>query len=356
MNIFELRVGIFIDGGLFDQLGNLKGKISFKKTQVECIVDWNLKDSSKIELREGTSFEETVAISVPNLKLDGATFHRSAYIRKTGYEDNICKGNNQFLDQLILINQGSGDLTMANQVGDLFNDKVFIYRLGSGKINMAHSGLNLFLNDIEINSNALIKFGQQGGITKLNGLDLNISSNQKTYFAKLDLESTNTVTIDAETIFEDSLKLGNTILDCQNNWIHFRSNKVAYQNAELVNYRRIVLKGSFTSFSIPVENRKKLSFQSQLSKSFFLSPRFHENFPQNPTPSSTTPIPPSIVNHDNTNNSSTFDRPTDLQENNYSSSPPLFSDTLPPEGSQDDDPTNTNISNPFTPLDYAANQ
>lgn len=240
----------------------LKGKVSFKNIQVDCIVDWNLRDSSKIELREGTSFEETVSISVPNLKLDGVTFHKSAYIRKTGYEDNICRGNNQFLDQLILINEGTGDLTMANQVGDLFNDKVFIYRLGSGKINMANSGLNVFQNDIEINSNALTKFGQQGGITKLNGLDLIISSNQKTYFAKLDLESTNTITIDAETIFEDSLKLRNTILDCQNNWIHFRSNKITYQNAELVNYRRIVLKGSFTSFSIPIENRKKLSFQS----------------------------------------------------------------------------------------------
>lgn len=240
----------------------LKGKVSFKNSIIDCPINWNLTDSSKIELKENLVFEESFSVSVPNIKLDGAEFKKSAYIRKTGYENNLCKGENHFLGQLVLINQGSGDLILATQNGDTYDEKVYIYRFGNGKLNLANSGSNVFKGDIEISSTSLTKFGQDEGKTILKGNSLSVSSNQKLYLGKLDLADLNNLSIDAELILEDSITLGDSEVNFEDNWIHFRTNLIDFNHSQLRNFRRLVLKGSFQNFTIPIDDRRLLSFSS----------------------------------------------------------------------------------------------
>lgn len=99
----------------------------------------DLSGIATLTLGPSSDFGGNVDFRAPQLLLNGATFHGSAYLEKEGATSNAGNGGNTFNGTTTLVNSGSGYLMTANSSPDIFNGNLTITNTGSSIIYLAHN-------------------------------------------------------------------------------------------------------------------------------------------------------------------------------------------------------------------------
>jgi hypothetical protein len=262
------------------------GKLSLKNTYVYPSIDWSLNNNAKIEVNENTEFLNTVSIISPNIKLDGGHFWKAISIKKTGSESNLSLGSNIFESTVSIMNIGDGDMTLAYKHGDQFKGLVVFTRQGTGKLKVANSGDNYFHDDITINSDSFIRFGQDEGVIHLIGDSINLSNNQKTYVSTLDLSELKYLDSNNELIIEKEINIEDCSIDLHENNLHLRGNSIDWSNGGFLNWRRLIILGDFQEISLPYKHANTFKELSLSSSNGFNTPLefFMNTFTENSFP------------------------------------------------------------------------
>ncbi len=137
-----------------------KGTLGFRHfTQLGSdSITLTLLDSSRLKVDTGCVFNGIFYGQAPNIKLYKATYNKKTTFIKTGYESDVCNGDNVFTDTLILTNSGTNSIRFAAVSRDTYNSAVYIKNTGSSYIEIAYKGTsgspNLFNGDVYVSSTA----------------------------------------------------------------------------------------------------------------------------------------------------------------------------------------------------------
>ena len=111
-----------------------------------------LGNSATLQFGSSSVFTGEVAATAGGFLLSGSVFNRKLTLTKTGISNDYGNGNNTFHDSVIVTNNGSGFLLLANATRDVFNSYCSFTTSG-GLIYVAYRGTdNLFNGDVEVNS------------------------------------------------------------------------------------------------------------------------------------------------------------------------------------------------------------
>ncbi|MBP6532677.1 MAG: hypothetical protein KA285_05305, partial [Bacteroidia bacterium] len=125
----------------------------------------------------GPTINASLNVSVLNVTMRSTTFNRDLVILKRGSGNDNSYGNNTFNGNTTFINNGSGNILLANNVKDVFNKVVTFSNSGTAAIYPAYNDVSgtLFNDSIYVNSisgNGVLFSGGSG--TSTLGVNSNI--------------------------------------------------------------------------------------------------------------------------------------------------------------------------------------
>jgi hypothetical protein len=115
------------------------------------------------------SFDGDVTFAAPQVVLSGATYNRTATITKNGATDNTSSGGNTFNGTILLTNNGTGRVRMANTSADVFVGAATFVKTNSGVIEPGYNVISTFAGNITTNSATGILFGGGNGGVEFTG-------------------------------------------------------------------------------------------------------------------------------------------------------------------------------------------
>ncbi len=126
--------------------------------------------SGVLQIRTGTTFNGALTSDTPGLLLDGGTFNGTTIMTKRGAGNNTSRGGNTFNAPARVVGIGTGQIVLANNQPDLFNDDAEFVRSSSGAMHVAYTADATFMKNISlVGSTGIIQFGQNNGKTIISG-------------------------------------------------------------------------------------------------------------------------------------------------------------------------------------------
>lgn len=115
--------------------------------------------SSAILLIDTASFNGVVNFSAPSIRFANSSFNQITNLTKTGSGTSQCDGGNSFSELTTIINEGTGDLTMAYTKGDTFNADVIFTQESTGDIFPAYNDTTFFSGHLRSIGSSLLDIG-----------------------------------------------------------------------------------------------------------------------------------------------------------------------------------------------------
>ncbi len=113
----------------------------------------NLSGTSTLRVGRSTVFNGNIDLRAARVYLNGLSVSGTAYIEKSGAENDLGLGGNTFLGPVTLVNSGSGELVLGNSFPDVFDGDLTISNIGTSRILLANnSQQNEFNGNIIVNS------------------------------------------------------------------------------------------------------------------------------------------------------------------------------------------------------------
>ncbi|REJ80174.1 MAG: T9SS C-terminal target domain-containing protein [Bacteroidetes bacterium] len=149
------------------------GALLFEKfTQLgNAPINLNLTGTSKLIFGRLSIFNGDIVSASPGLSFNGSTFNGSVNCRKTGSSSDNSFGSNTFNSAVTITSAGTGNMILANNARDVFEQDATFNQEGSGILYVAHNDGNGsdFNGNIFVNCSGTgsIRFSQGTGKTSL---------------------------------------------------------------------------------------------------------------------------------------------------------------------------------------------
>ncbi|NQX99289.1 MAG: hypothetical protein HRT73_15630, partial [Flavobacteriales bacterium] len=109
-----------------------------------------------------SNWDGDVTFVAPRNATRGTIYNRTAYLEKTGTNNDASAGGNIFNGNTAFLNSGTGYFMPANGIGNDFNGNVTYTKTNTGLMYPSYNSSSTYAGDITVNSNATIRFGAAG--------------------------------------------------------------------------------------------------------------------------------------------------------------------------------------------------
>lgn len=126
--------------------------------------------TSTLIVGPASTFNGNVNFQSPRIQLNGATYNGTAYIEKTGANNDNSNGGNVFNQTLTYVNSGTGEFRHAVTGLDTYNSDIVLTNTGSSFISMSRNAAGSVYNgNIQVNCTfgLGIYFGESNGTSTL---------------------------------------------------------------------------------------------------------------------------------------------------------------------------------------------
>lgn len=168
--------------------------------------------TTTLEQRQ-SSWDGDISFTCPRFTTRESTYNGPTYFEKTSTGNNDSYGDNVFNGATTIVQNGTGRLRFANNVGDDYNNDITYVLSNTGNFDMAYTDTNTYAGDVTTQSTSNLTLGENNGVVALDGAG-NQNMNINGGAALLDLEyldisrGTGTVTLAGANL---RLKLGTSI-------------------------------------------------------------------------------------------------------------------------------------------------
>ncbi len=134
----------------------------------------NLAGNSILRVGQSTIFNGNIDLRAARVYLNGISVGGTAYIEKLGSGSDMGLGGNTFSGTTTIVNSGTGDLSLGNNLADVFTGDLIASNTGSARILLANnSANNMFSGNVMVNSTSgsgvYFCNGANGSATLTNG-------------------------------------------------------------------------------------------------------------------------------------------------------------------------------------------